>query len=115
MARNTIEIEVNTTNGDITVTPGYAHAKVGDEITWNARQASSLLLLFKDGTAFGSESPGKAAPTHGLVELRGKGIESKGTHAKAFAQKPGMFAYQFSVVVNGEVYADMSCPEIIIQ
>ena len=50
---NTIEIRVNVGKGDITVSPGYAHFAVYEEITWSAPEASSLLIIFKDGTAVG--------------------------------------------------------------
>jgi plastocyanin len=118
MSEKTIEITVSG-QGDLTVSPGYAHVRVGEEITWHAKDASSLLITFKDGTAVQSRPArqGDEVPRPRSVELRCDPGDTSGGGAvvKATAQRPGMFGYQLALVVNGRVYADASCPEIIIE
>lgn len=124
MAKERLQIAIEVTDpvdGDIEVRPGYAHVAAKGTITWTAMNATSLLVAFEDGTAVESAPPGKSGrrgasrPAH--VELRADSADgqARDLSVSAVALGPGMFGYRIALVVGGKVYADMSCPEIIIE
>lgn len=94
------QIDVALKNGELTVSPTAARIGSYQAVEWTFPANSSALLVFPDGEPFGATE---------LRAERGRICGNRVTRAA------GTFHYQVIICLDGKIYADTSCPTVIIE
>ena len=99
-----VSIRVNE-DGDFCYDPSVKNIKRGHSVTWTSTQGP-FALSFKRKTP--------VSQLH-LQARKAKGSESWSvTSRPAKVSEPGHFHYAVALCVDGKVFLDASCPEIIV-
>ncbi len=100
-----IKIQVLTADGDMAYSASVQHVSVGETITWTS-ETGPFTLAFANSPL----NEGGQIRSTGPVAALNTGT---GT-VKAGAAK-GCYYYTVAATLNGQIYMDPGCPEIIIK
>ena len=92
-------------DGDFYYEPSVKNVKQGQSVTWTCAQGP-FALSFKDQTPFAQLN---------LQATKGDSANAWSvTSHPARVAAPGHFHYAVALYVNGRVYLDAGCPEIVV-
>lgn len=94
-------------DGDFYVEPSSKRLKPGQSITWTSSQGP-FAISFTDQTPFSQ------VLFQGIKPADREGVWTVTSHPVK-PNAPGIFHYAVSIYVNGRVYLEAGCPQVIIE